>query len=611
MSVSSWYYLLDDNESNKQGPVSLEYLIENVPSDCLISNDEMLKSDTPWMLLSELNDSHQASNSLIVTNHNQKHKPIQIKIPIANTNTMDEEPQPVTKKVVDAAQEQQDAKQKAKQIVMENQLKELEQQQHKEKIKTQVLNLNTEGTFEFEDEWFIVSSENQTLGPFTQWQLVTKYNANQINADTITFLNGSKQFRYLKCCGELFGVLPCIERDATMERSQQTAALTKDELENKQYLYKDAYQRECGPISLSELFYKLEHGILGRNSQIKQENEMCWKTVEFIQKQFSKEWKQWNKEQMGHSDKMEHAHEEIDMDMDGEEAIKYKLDPSFRALVDLDKQVQIEKKSDIQKVDQTNAKSKRRKKRKRGNKKEDNKSIYVTGLPMDISAYELEDFFKKAGVIATDIYEKGKKMICVYKKGNALITYHQAVSVKLAMDLLDETEIRNGYPVHVEVSHRRKKRKKKRKENGQNEETLKKLYGVESQLTWNDDIEATLPKLNWIVLQNVWTVTQRNEWSCPSPSFFEALEKEVLEEMNKIGPIDKYELYEDNPKGIIRIKYKFSPHAAQCIKQMNRRYFDGNIIDCFYWDGTTEYSVRETAQEQRQRFENFQKYMDT
>merc|ERR1712154_704524 len=91
-------------------------------------------------------------------------------------------------------------------------------------------------------------------------------------------------------------------------------------------------------------------------------------------------------------------------------------------------------------------KNKRKRKRKRENKKpKQMKSIYVTGLPQDITVYEMESFFKKAGVIATDIYQKGRKMINLYKmdgsdqcKGDALITYHQPHSVKLAMDILDE-----------------------------------------------------------------------------------------------------------------------------------------------------------------------------
>eukprot|EP01084_Bolivina_argentea_P024860 46283_1 len=155
-------------------------------------------------------------------------------------------------------------------------------------------------------------------------------------------------------CGELQGLLPCIERDATIQIDRNNnIKLTKDELENKQWLYKDAYQKECGPISLSEIFYKLEDGILGRNSQIKQEHQITWKTVEFIQKKFSKEWHEiaaLNKQNDNDNNiiPMEQGDDISDIESDvDEQELKYKYDPSFRALIDLDKKIQIEKKMKI------------------------------------------------------------------------------------------------------------------------------------------------------------------------------------------------------------------------------------------------------------------------
>merc|ERR1712154_517745 len=118
------------------------------------------------------------------------------------------------------------------------------------------------------------------------------------------------------------------------------------------------------------------------------------------------------------------------------------------------------------------------KKKKKNNKKRKREklssSIYITGLPKDMTVYEMSDFFQRAGVIATDIHQKGKKMITLYKedenssinKGDALITYHQPHSVQLAMDILDETEIRNGYPVHITVAtfeHTKNTKKKKQR----------------------------------------------------------------------------------------------------------------------------------------------------
>eukprot|EP00483_Globobulimina_turgida_P008860 UN08878 len=72
----------------KKGPFTLEYLIENAPSDCLISNNDMLQSDTPWLFLSELNDSNNDDNDTLITLNNNKNNNIQnksIRIKIQHT----------------------------------------------------------------------------------------------------------------------------------------------------------------------------------------------------------------------------------------------------------------------------------------------------------------------------------------------------------------------------------------------------------------------------------------------------------------------------------------------------------------------------------------------
>ena len=173
--------------------------------------------------------------------------------------------------------------------------------EQKAKRKEQVLRLDSADSFD--EEWFVVTEAQKTEGPLTRWQLMKQAQQGRVHADTVTFLNGCTDFRFLKMCGELQGLLPFIDRNATVQpRAQDEEAavcLTKGQLEAKRWYFKDAYQTECGPISLSEVFYKLEDGILGRNSQIRQEAQVCWKTVEFVQHKFSKEWQQMTRLKQG------------------------------------------------------------------------------------------------------------------------------------------------------------------------------------------------------------------------------------------------------------------------------------------------------------------------
>jgi HIV Tat-specific factor 1 len=72
-------------------------------------------------------------------------------------------------------------------------------------------------------------------------------------------------------------------------------------------------------------------------------------------------------------------------------------------------------------------------------------SVYVSNLPLDVSAAEVQEYFAKCGVIAEDA--KGQKRVKLYYdengafKGDALITYFKPESVPLALQLLDETSL--------------------------------------------------------------------------------------------------------------------------------------------------------------------------
>jgi HIV Tat-specific factor 1 len=87
-------------------------------------------------------------------------------------------------------------------------------------------------------------------------------------------------------------------------------------------------------------------------------------------------------------------------------------------------------------------------------------AVYVSNLPLDVSAAEIQEYFSKCGVIAEEATgEKRVKLYCDdngHFKGDALVTYFKPESVPLAIQLLDETELRrtDGRPsplIHVQL----------------------------------------------------------------------------------------------------------------------------------------------------------------
>lgn len=76
-----------------------------------------------------------------------------------------------------------------------------------------------------------------------------------------------------------------------------------------------------------------------------------------------------------------------------------------------------------------------------------NSSVYVTGLPLDASKFEIASVFSRYGVLNED--DQGEPKIKMYAdeksgmfKGEALVTFFKPESVELAIQVLDESALR-------------------------------------------------------------------------------------------------------------------------------------------------------------------------
>lgn len=93
--------------------------------------------------------------------------------------------------------------------------------------------------------------------------------------------------------------------------------------------------------------------------------------------------------------------------------------------------------------------------KKRAHSTAKNTAIYVSGLPDDITIDELILHFSKCGIIMDEILT-GKPRIKLYydeegkMKGDALIVYLREESVTLALNILDESEIRPGQRIKIQ-----------------------------------------------------------------------------------------------------------------------------------------------------------------
>lgn len=117
-------------------------------------------------------------------------------------------------------------------------------------------------------------------------------------------------------------------------------------------------------------------------------------------------------------------------------------------------------------------------------------------------------------------------------------------------------------------------------------------------LSWNEDDDIGVSRsqaLKIVILQGLFQPADLLD-----PSFEAELEADVAEECSTFGVIDKMTIFAKNPRGVIMIKFSTSFAAEACIKKMEGRFFGGRRLRCFYWDGSTDYSVVSTTADQEE-----------
>ncbi|CAM9179509.1 unnamed protein product, partial [Hapterophycus canaliculatus] len=263
---------------------------------------------------------------------------------------------------------------------------------------------------------------------------------------------------------------------------------------------------------------------------------------------------------------------------------------------------------------------KKNKKKKRGlqwNKKATNLWVYAQGLPIDVTMEEIREHFNKCGIIATDPLTQQPK-IKIYKdeegnpKGDGSVCYVKPESVEMAINVLHEGQLRPG--VTIEVS------KAVFEQKGQSFDNSKRLKvndarvkvaraAAEQALSWaeSDDTGATKGGLKIVVVENMFQPSdfEKNE------TFGEELEADLLAEGEKLGPVEKITVFSKNNKGPVVIKFGTAYAASECVKVFDGRFFGGRKLSCHFWDGVTNYTIKEEDEkEEAQRLDAFGDWLE-
>ncbi|KAI9472928.1 hypothetical protein BDB00DRAFT_216080 [Zychaea mexicana] len=257
-----------------------------------------------------------------------------------------------------------------------------------------------------------------------------------------------------------------------------------------------------------------------------------------------------------------------------------------------------------------------------------NTSVYVTGVPTDATMDEMKQVFSKCGVIMEDL-ESGLPKIKIYQdqegkpKGDALVTYFKEESVPLAINLLDESELRLGDPatlIKVQQAQFKEKEpsadKKKNQSTGKNK-NKKRLHQLNRKLDWvEEEGGKKAEKFNKIViLKNMYTHEELDE----DPTLLLELKEDVREECEKLGEVTNVILYDKSPGGVISVRFMEQKSAEACVLLMNNRYFAGRQISAEIYDGKERYEKsgargaagdEEEDEAEKARLERYAKWLE-
>ncbi|KAG6862264.1 hypothetical protein C0995_002195 [Termitomyces sp. Mi166 len=248
-----------------------------------------------------------------------------------------------------------------------------------------------------------------------------------------------------------------------------------------------------------------------------------------------------------------------------------------------------------------------KKERTPAERKSKNTSIYVTGLPPDTELDEIVERFSKCGVIEED--DEGDPKVKMYAKddgtfsGEALVVFFKEDSVLLALNILDEAELRIGDSSSVmsiskaDFTH---KEKATGSEGSQPRKTLDKkkatrrIGKMQRKIDeWNDEdgfgpsispeenAASTANSNRVVVLKHMFTLEELAE----DATLLLDLKEDVREECSTLGEVTNVVLYDKEKDRVMTVKFRDPISAKACLLKMNGRFFAGREIEASLFSG--------------------------
>jgi len=70
------------------------------------------------------------------------------------------------------------------------------------------------------------------------------------------------------------------------------------------------------------------------------------------------------------------------------------------------------------------------------------------------------------------------------------------------------------------------------------------------------------------------------------------LQLDIMEECEKLGKVEKVQVFDKNPEGVVLIKFEDTKAADKCLLLMRGRFFAGRQVVAEFYDGKTNYAAQ-------------------
>ena len=262
--------------------------------------------------------------------------------------------------------------------------------------------------------------------------------------------------------------------------------------------------------------------------------------------------------------------------------------------------------------------------------------VYITGLPTDCTADELQQVFSKAGIIDLDPESQLPK-IKIYRhrdgsnkgqaKGDASICYARPESVGLAIALLDDSELRPSAILQSNGTDclRMKVQPAKFEQHGEKFDSshaavrvsnakrqVAKMAAIQA-MDWDDGevngrISGGRKGLRIVVLKHLFDPNVE----MMDDARLQSLEDKLRSTCTTLGEVEKITVFARNPDGVVVVKFATPGAASEAVKYFNGREWNGQsrLLRSHYWDGVTDFTIRDEAKEEMEMERRHEEFGD-